>query len=130
MIWRVSVARPPDACVARPESASDFLPLLASVCATASAKLLAPDASAARSFLREARRMAAAMANVTAAERMTERMTPRWLPCAVMMRIAKIDPGEAGATRPDWKMTFVRTPVAPPPITARIRAGLASTYGK
>src|SRR5690606_6886660 len=125
----VAVVAPVAAREARLESASDDLPLLASVCAIAAASG-SPAASAAMSRLREASRIGAETGNVTAAERSTDRMTPLWPPGAVWMSTAQIDPGAAGATRPDWKIMFVSTRVAPPAMRPTISSGLASTYGK
>src|SRR5690606_12883965 len=123
----VATAVGADAEVARFDSVLEDLPLLLSVCAIAAAKAASPVASAARSRLRLASRNGMQTTNVTAAARRTDRITPRSLPGAVWNSTAKIEPGAAGATRPDRKITFVSTPVAPPAMSPTIRMGLART---
>src|SRR5690606_4719929 len=125
-MWRVATAVGADAEVARFDRVLDDLPLLLSVCAMAAAKAASPP-SAARSRLRLANRNSMQTTKVTAAASTTDRITPRWLPGAVWNSTAKIEPGAAGATRPDWKMTLVSTPVAPPAMSPTIRMGLART---
>ncbi|MNP67220.1 hypothetical protein D3C76_1630230 [compost metagenome] len=57
-------------------------------------------------------------------------MLAKYAPFGVMASTARIEPGEAGETRPPPRIVSVNTPVIPPRITARIRRGFISTYGK
>ena len=45
----------------------------------------------------------------------------------VISSTAKMEPGEAGETRPALNRVRVKTPVMPPAITARMRRGFIST---
>ncbi len=71
-----------------------------------------------------------ATTKVTAQAATTEASTPRTEPLGVISKTAKIEPGDAGETRPAWKTVRVNTPVIPPAIIARISLGFISTYGK
>ncbi len=111
-----AAAAPP----ARADEATDFLPFIDSIDAVAAAR--SPESSDL-----SMRRRKPPTRKVTAAERSTERMTPGKLPFGVCARTAMIEPGAAGARRPEPKRTLVKTPVIPPAMTARMRRGLAST---
>ena len=71
-----------------------------------------------------------AVRNDTSVEAIIDSATPIRDAFGVISRTAKIEPGEAGETRPALNNVSVNTPVMPPRITARIRRGFISTYGK
>ena len=66
----------------------------------------------------------------TAAAETTDRVTPTRLDAGACSHTAMIEPGAAGARRPESKSRLVATPVMPPRITARTSFGFISTYGK
>ena len=103
----------------RTSEAIDFLPFIASMEAVAPAR----SPSSARSSL--SRKLATR--KQTAAEKMTEQVTPTRLEAGAWSQTAMIEPGAAGARRPESKSRLVATPVMPPRITARISFGFMST---
>ncbi|CSB54346.1 Uncharacterised protein [Vibrio cholerae] len=52
-----------------------------------------------------------------------EHTTPKIEPLLVISSTAKIEPGDAGDTRPALNTVSVNTPVIPPAIAAKIRRG-------
>ena len=68
--------------------------------------------------------------NETAIAAQMAAMFAKYAPFGVIASTARIEPGEAGDTRPPPSTLRVNTPVIPPRITARIRRGFISTYGK
>ncbi|MNH47891.1 hypothetical protein D3C79_1113630 [compost metagenome] len=56
-----------------------------------------------------------------------ESSTPMREAFGVISSTAKMEPGEAGETRPALNRVRVKTPVMPPAITARMRRGFIST---
>ena len=107
----------------RTDEASDFLPFIASMLAVAPAR---SPSSSARSSLSST----LATRKETLADRITDSVTPTRLPAGDCSQTAMIEPGAAGARRPESKIRLVATPVMPPRITARISFGFISTYGK
>ena len=57
-------------------------------------------------------------------------MTPNIDDLGVISNTAKIEPGEAGATKPECVNVSVNTPDIPPAITASNKRGFINTYGK
>ena len=68
-----------------------------------------------------------AIRGVPVAEAMMESSTPMREAFGVISSTAKMEPGEAGETRPALNRVRVKTPVMPPAITARMRRGFIST---
>ena len=66
----------------------------------------------------------------TSVEARIDSTTPIIEAFGVISSTAKIEPGEAGETRPALNRVRVKTPVMPPRITASSRRGFISTYGK
>ncbi len=73
------------------------------------------------------RRSGTATRKVTRAESTTERMTPSRLAAGAWSSTAMIEPGAAGARRPESRTRLVATPVMPPAIIARMRRGFMRT---
>src|SRR5699024_8688003 len=66
----------------------------------------------------------------TAVDTNTPKDTPTKEPLGVIANSATILPGEGVATRPALNRSKINTPLAPPAIIARIKAGFIKTYAK
>ena len=117
---RAAAPAPATPAPVRAPATDDFLPFMASM------EAVAADRSPSSSPFSMRSRMAATM-KLAAAPRTTERMTPTKLSGAVCESTAMIDPGAAGARRPEPKTMLVAICVAPPAIIARMSFGLART---
>ncbi|MNG32179.1 hypothetical protein D3C84_1181240 [compost metagenome] len=90
-------------------------------------RVASPRASASSASGCWARTNTAATRKETVAEAMMESSTPIREAFGVISSTAKMEPGEAGETRPALNRVRVKTPVMPPAITARMRRGFIST---
>ena len=113
----------PASAPARAPAIEDFLPFIASMSAVAAVR--SPSSGDLSSLSR-----IAATENETAPANRTDRVTPTRLDAGACSHTAMIEPGAAGARRPESKSRLVATPVMPPRITARTSFGFIRTYGK